>query len=88
MQVGDLVWCRKINDYYIGKVEGEWEYRDDEESFKADIVNVRQCKLYYVGKQVIDEIANSFTPATVQQIDNKTAALFSTVLFIVFNKYQ
>lgn len=83
MQVGDLAWCRNTNgDYYIGRIEDEWEYRDDEESLRADIVNVRRCKLHYVGKQVIGAIVNCFIPAaTVQQIHDKTALLFSIVVF-------
>ena len=68
--------------YYIGRIEGEWEYRDDEESLRADIVNVRRCKLHPVGKKVIGAIVAGFIPsATVQQVHDKTALLFSTVMF-------
>lgn len=85
MEVGDLVWVRDFfGIYYLGKITGEWEYRDDPENLKADIINVRPCKLYRVGSNVAGKIINSFRPsATVQQIHDETAELFSV---FVYNK--
>jgi hypothetical protein len=85
MSIGDLVWVRDFyGAYYIGKITGEWEYRDDPKNLKADIINVRPCKLYRVGTNIAGKIINSFRPsATVQQIHDLTAELFS---IFVFNK--
>lgn len=78
MQIGDLVWCRNTNgDYYIGRIESEWEYRDNE-----ILNNVRRCKLHYVGKHVAGKIVSSFiVRATMQQVHDKTALRFSIVMF-------
>jgi len=83
MEEGDLVWVRGfLGTYYLGKIEGDWEYRDDPENLKADIINVRPSKLYRVGTNVAGKIVNCFRPsATVQQIHDKTAELFSIVVY-------
>lgn len=85
MEVGDLVWVRDFFGlYYLGKITGEWEYRDDPENLKADIINVRPCKFYPVGSNVAGKIISSFRPsATVQQIHDETVELFSV---FVYNK--
>lgn len=85
MEVDDLVWVRDFfGVYYLGKITGEWGYRDNPENLKADIINVRPCKLYRVGTNVAGKIINSFRPsATVQQIHDETAELFSV---FVYNK--
>lgn len=85
MKVGDLVWVRDyFGAYYLGRITGEWEYRDDVENLKADIINVRPCKLYRVGASVAGKIVNCFRPsATVQQIHDETTELFSV---FVYNK--
>ncbi|MHA1360593.1 MAG: hypothetical protein ACTSRC_20925 [Candidatus Helarchaeota archaeon] len=85
MKEGDLVWVRDFfGIYYIGKIEGDWQYRDDPENLKADIINVRPCKLYRVGTNVAGKVVNCFRPsATVQQIHDETAEIFS---ILVFNK--
>ena len=83
MAIGDLVWIRDFyGAYYLGRVTGEWEYRDVPENLKADIVNVRACKLNRVGTSVAGKIVNCFRPsATVQQIHDETAELFSIFVF-------
>lgn len=83
MAVGDLVWVRDFyGAYYLGRVSGEWEYRDNPENIQADIINVRPCKLLRVGTNVAGKIVNCFRPAaTVQQIHDETSELFSTFIF-------
>jgi hypothetical protein len=83
MNRGDLVWVRDFfGIYYIGKVTGEWEYRDDPENQRADIINVWPCTLYEVGTNVAGSIVNCFRPAaTVQQVHDETAVLFSTFVY-------
>jgi hypothetical protein len=85
IKADDLVWVRDFfGAYYLGKITGEWEYRDDPENLKADIINVRPCKLYRVGTSVAGKIVNCFRPpAAVQQIHDETAELFS---IFVYNK--
>lgn len=83
MAVGDLVWVRDFYGvYYLGKISGEWEYRDASENLQADIINVRPCKLFRVGSIIAGKIVNCFIPsATVQQIHDETAEVFSAAVF-------
>ncbi|MGI6446014.1 MAG: hypothetical protein ACOX2I_09945 [Candidatus Ozemobacteraceae bacterium] len=83
MAVGDLVWVRDFYGvYYLGKISGEWEYRDASENLEADIINVRPCTLFRVGSIVAGKIVNCFIPSsTVQQIHDKTAEAFSVAVF-------
>lgn len=83
MAIGDLVWVRDFfGVYYLGRITGDWEYRDAPENLKADIINVRPCKLHRVGASVAGKIVNCFRPsATVQQIHDETAELFSIFIF-------
>jgi len=83
MAIGDLVWVRDFfGVYYLGRITGDWEYRDAPENLKADIINVRSCKLHHVGASVAGKIVNCFRPsATVQQIHDETAELFSVFVF-------
>ncbi len=83
MSIGDLVWVRDFyGAYYLGRVTGEWEYRDTPENLKADIINVRTCKLHRVGTSVAGKIVNCFIPsATVQKIHDETAEIFSIFVF-------
>ncbi len=83
MAVGDIVWVRDFQGYYyVGKISGEWEYRDDPENLEADIINVRPCKLFRIGLSVPGKIVNCFIPrATIQQIHDDTSELFSTFVF-------
>lgn len=45
LATGDFVWIRdKHAQFYLGVIEGPWEYVDHEENVAADLVNVRRCK--------------------------------------------
>ncbi|MGD9584930.1 MAG: hypothetical protein AB7V26_14840 [Lysobacterales bacterium] len=83
MATDDLVWVRDFfGAYYLGRISGDWEYRDAPENLKADIVNVRPCKLHRVGTSIAGKIINCFRPsATVQEIHDETAELFSLSVF-------
>jgi len=83
MEIGDLVWFRDTKGvYYLGRIIGEWEYRDNEENLQADIVNVRPIECYKVGTRIAGKIINSFFRGrTVQQIHDDTALLFSKVVY-------
>ena len=83
MAVGDLVWVRDFcGAYYLGRISGEWEYRDDPENLEADIINVRSCEFFLVATIIAGKIVNCFRPsATVQQIHDDTSKLFSTIVY-------
>ena len=83
MSVGDLVWVRDfLGQYHLGRITGGWEYRDEPEYRDADIVNVRPCKLYPIRGAIPGQIVRSFIPsATLQQINDDTAKLFSILTY-------
>lgn len=83
MAIGDLVWVRDFAGiYYIGQITGNWEYRDTPDNLMADIINIRQCKLHRVGPSVAGKIINCFrSQASIQQIHDDTAYLFSKIVF-------
>lgn len=87
MKVGDLVWCRdSLGCYYLGRISGEWEYRNTPEYKAAKIFNVRPCNWFKEETTVAGGIVRRFIPsATVQRIDNDTVKLFSIV---VYNKHN
>lgn len=83
MAVGDFVWFRDTRgDYYLGRVSGEWEYRDDKVNRDVDIANVRRCSIHKVGTGVPGKIVSAFIrgPA-LRPIRDDTARLFSIVKF-------
>ena len=86
MKDGDLCWARDRNrKYYIGRVEGEWEYHGHEEEYRnADIVNVRPCRWFLAGEadSVPGKVLNAFRPGrTIQRVWNKTALFYSRYLY-------
>lgn len=83
MAVGDLAWFRDIfGVYYIGRVSGGWEYRDDPKNMAVDIVNVRPCEIHRVGTRIAGNIISNFIRGqTVRKIKDDTARLFSVVKF-------
>ncbi|MXW07832.1 MAG: hypothetical protein F4Z87_06880 [Gammaproteobacteria bacterium] len=85
MEIGDLCWTRDWEGrYYLGRVEGPWEYRADERHTNADIVNVRSCKWIYIGTDdsVPGKVINSFRASrTLQAVHDETAAFYSKLRF-------
>lgn len=90
MEIGDLVWFRDTKGiYYLGRITGEWEYRDNEENRQAGIINIRPVEYYKVGTRIAGKIINSFIRGrTVQQIHNDTALLFSKVIYNECSGYR
>ena len=84
MEVNDLCWTRDRNGiYYLGKISGEWEYRDGNEYRRADILNLRPCDWILVGgvDVVPGKVLNSFRAGrTVQAVDDHTVAIYSQYL--------
>lgn len=84
MQIDDLVWTRNCDGlYYLGRITGDWQYCDT--SYKdAGVFNVRPCQWCKAGsvEAVPGKVQNSFRPsATLQQINDVTAAEYSRFLF-------
>lgn len=90
--VGDLIWTRNRSAvYYLGRIRGEWEYRQGEEYRLADIANVRSCEWIKVGSMdnVPGSVINSFGPsATVQRVADPSAALYSSLLFAELTRQE
>ena len=88
----DLVWCfnhrtdgEGDNRLYLGKILGDWEYRDGDEYRCADIVSIRPCQIHEVrakdvhatkvsknASKFFDTIRGKFPPVTVQKIANES----------------
>lgn len=83
MKTDDICWTRDGNgNYYIGRIDGDWEYRSSDNYRRADIVNVRSCKWRRVGgtDSVLGQILNSFIPpSTVQVVKGETIGLYSQI---------
>jgi len=62
MSKGDLVWARnhRTDRLYLGKISGDWEYRNGDEYQCADIVSVRPCRLYEVRSNDVGKDAADF----------------------------
>lgn len=85
MQINDLCWTRDDDGiYYLGKITGEWQYKNEDEFIEADVVNIRNCEWVRVGTvdEVPGKVVNSFIPsATVQMVNDNTAKVFSQVTY-------
>ena len=81
MAVGDLCWTYdRDHNYYIGRIEGGWEYRSTSDYRKADVVNVRPCRWFRTGgvDSVPGTVLSNFrVNATVQRVYDKTAAFYA-----------
>jgi hypothetical protein len=81
MEFGDLVWTRDTKGiYWLGRVNGPWEYRDAQENRDADIANVRPVHLVQVGT-VADVpgkvVASMRGRRTLQRISGDTTRIYS-----------
>ena len=85
MKVNDLCWTRDWDgSYYIGKIEGYWEYRSTAEYSSADIVNVRPCRWFRTGgvDSVPGKVLNSFRATrTVQAVYDETVSFYSKLKY-------
>jgi len=64
LPVGALVWARlRDSSYWLGRLQGEWEYRDGDEAQRLDMFNVRRCRWRKVGTQdaVPGKVVNNFS---------------------------
>src|SRR5699024_381190 len=81
MNINDLCWTRdKMGVYYLGRIIGAWEYKNETKFKEADIVNARACDWVKIGTvdAIPGKIVNSFIPSrTVQRVNSKTILEFS-----------
>lgn len=77
----DLIWTRDTQgNYYLAKVESEWEYFSNKEAQEADIVNVVRCNIIKVPSvdDVPGKVVASFRPSrAIQAIRDETASSYS-----------
>lgn len=70
--------------YWLGRITGEWQYRNLPEFKRADLVNSRAAELFEVGnlQEVPGGVLNSFRPSrTLQRIKDQGIELYSAFLF-------
>lgn len=83
--LGTLLWTRKRNgEYWLGVIEGEWEYRDDQQARDLDLFNVRPTRWKLVGTEgkVPGRVVNAFRPSlTLQKIGDGAARDYTRRLY-------
>jgi hypothetical protein len=81
MQIRDLCWTRTaVGKYWLGRVAGEWQYRNRPENYRADVLNVRDCQWACIGEmyEVPGKIINSFRASrALQKVEGDGIRLFS-----------
>ena len=61
MKIGDLIWFRDtFGKYYLGRVEGNWQYKSGQDYVDADILNTRKVDAHYVNTIIPGKIVNNF----------------------------
>jgi hypothetical protein len=85
MRDNDLCWTRDIQGiYYLGRIDGPWEYIARPENLRADVVNIRHCEWLKVGPidAVPGKVVSSFRPnRTAQRVDDETVRVFSAYFY-------
>lgn len=85
IKIDDLIWTRdKQNNYYLGRITGDWKYQSDQENLDADVINIRDCDWVKIGTvdSVPGKLINSFIPArTVQKVNSHTVKIYSQTTF-------
>ena len=84
LQPGHLVWTRDgQGNYYLGRIEGDWQYQDAQSNLDADMLNIRPCIWHKVGTAdaVPGKVASSFfSRRTLQHIYDEPVATYSKFL--------
>lgn len=85
MNAGDLCWTRDRNGvYFLGKIEGPWEYLHGDEADQVDVHCVRSCKWVRIGllDAVPGAVERSFgPPRTLQAVNDETAEAYSLYIY-------
>ena len=81
MRQRDLCWTRtESGKYWLGRVAGEWRYRNGPEYRRADVLNVRDCEWACIGDvhEVPGKVINSLRASrTLQRVAGDDIRLFS-----------
>lgn len=81
---GDLIWTRNQQaKYFLGKIDGDWQYNGSTEHTDADVINIRPCQWIEVGlmDNVPGSVINSLNRrAAVQRVVDTNALLYSQYL--------
>jgi hypothetical protein len=81
LATGTLLWTRERNGiYWLGVVEGEWEYHDDDTAHALDMFNLRGTAWRQVGAEdlVPGRVVNGFRSSrTLQRIGDRGARAYS-----------
>ena len=90
MNMYDLCWTRdRHGNYYIGRIEGGWEYRSTIDYRDADVVNVRPCRWFQTGglDSVPGKVLNSFRARrAVQAVHSDTSSFYSKLKYNQLSK--
>lgn len=86
MQVNDLVWCRARGDiYWLGRVAGPWQFRNDGEFRELDLHQVRECIWREIGPgdSVPGRVKNAFAGpgSAISQIHAESALRLSAYIW-------
>jgi hypothetical protein len=85
IKIDDLIWTRdNQNNYYLGRIIGDWKYQSEKENLDADVVNIRDCDWMKIGTvdSVPGKLINSFIPArTVQSVNSHSVKMYSQTIF-------
>ena len=85
IRINDLIWTRDTQgNYYLAKVEAEWEYFSNKNAQDADIVNIVRCNIIKVPSvdDVPGKVVACFRPSrTIQAIRDETALNYSEYLW-------
>jgi hypothetical protein len=85
LDVGTLIWTReRSGNYWLGRICGGWEYRDDEVAQRLDLFNLRPTSWDEVGTEdrVPGRVVNAFrSRMTLQRIKDHGAVAYSNRLF-------
>ena len=85
LDVGTLIWTReRSGNYWLGRIDGGWEYRDDEVAQRLDLFNLRETSWEEVGTK--DRVPRPGrkrlrSRMTLQRIKDQGAVSYSNRLF-------
>lgn len=72
IKVGDLVWVRSRNNYYICHICSEWQQRVGDEAKEHDLGNVRLVEFAAVGSDAPGKVLACFrSPRTLQKVEKR-----------------
>lgn len=67
IEIGDLIWTRNSADiYFLGQINGDWEYKNSRKNQSVGVFNIRECKWYKIEfESVPSKVIFSFDINTI-----------------------